>query len=229
MIIFVHFYFSIYTCRTCIISVDNYSDGKYGNIRVKAGNRLHAEEIEKVTGHPYTEDVPYEMCFPKNLNFEDYCYRSAILHQQLHTYVELYEMHLWLEMYLLPLSSENEGTGYCLYSYNVTPGVDTRTRTDVSPEVSSSVLASCIKLHDAKDFKECLDEVVKDVRTLCGARRCCVILVDEEARESLVLADSLRPEYNAKRTRESMNKSFYTTVESWGRTLQGSTGLIIKK
>ena len=210
------------------MSVDIYPDGKYGNIRVVAGNRAHAEEIEKVTGYPYKEDVPYELCFPKNMNFEDFCYRSAMQHQQLHSYVELYEMNLWLEMFFLPLESDIGTKGYCLYSYNVTPNSDAKVMSDVPQEIASAVLTSCVKLHEAKDFKECLNEVIKDVRNLCEARRCCIILVDEEARESLVLADSLRPEYTAIRTGESMNKGFYSTVESWKETIAGSTCLIIK-
>ena len=217
-----------YPCKACVMSVDIYPEGKYGNIRVAAGNKAHAEEIAMVTGHPYQEDVPYEMCFPKNMNFEDYCYRSAVLKQQLHSYVELYEMGLWLEMFLLPLDSDDENKGYCLYSYNVAPKSNASVMTDVSQDIASTVLASCVKLHEAKDFNECLNEVLRDVRNVCEARRCCILLVDEEARESKVLADSLRPEYTALRTAESMNKGFYSTVESWKSTLAGSTGLIVK-
>jgi diguanylate cyclase (GGDEF)-like protein len=217
-----------YKCKTCIMSVERFPDGTYGNIRVVTGNRAHIEEIERVTGHPYSDDVPYQMCFPENMNFEDFCYRCAIEHQPLHSYVEIYEMHLWLEMYLLPLNSDKDGTGYCLYSYNITPNANASIMTDVSPEVSSAVLTSCIKLHGEKNFEECISEVIGDIRDICGARRCCIILVDKEARESKVLADSLRPEYVATRTGEMMNKGFYSTVEGWEDTLAGSTSLIVK-
>ena len=217
-----------YKCKACIMSVEKFADGGYGNIRVVTGNRAHTQEIEMITRQPYADNVPYEMCFPQNLNFEDFCYRSACLNQQLHSYVEIYEMHLWLEMYLLPLESGRENIGYCLYSYNVTPRSDAGIMTDVSPEVASAVLSSCIKLHGERSFEECINDVINDIRNICDARRCCIILVDEEARESLVMADSLRPQYTAQRTGESMNKGFYSTVEGWKDTLAGSTSLIIK-
>ena len=85
-----------YTCRACIMSVEIYPDGKYGNIRVVTGNQAHAQEIQMVRGYAFEDGMPYEACFPKNLNFEDFCYRSAVLHQQLHSYVDLFQMGLWL-------------------------------------------------------------------------------------------------------------------------------------
>lgn len=215
-------------CKACIISVETFPDGRFGNIRVAAGNKAHADEIRMLRGYEFTDGMPYEACFPQNLNFEDFCYRSAILHQQLHTYVDIFEMGLWLEMYLLPLGSDKENVGYCLYSYNVAPKADTGSMADVSHEVSSAVLASCIKLHGTADFRECLHEVTNDLREICDARRCCILLMDEETRDCFILADSLRPGYVAMRKAETMNKSFYDTAASWKETLAGSTCLIVK-
>ena len=45
-------------------------------------------------------------------------YRSAILGQPMHTYVPLPQMGLWLNMFLLPLTSDRENTGYCVYIYD---------------------------------------------------------------------------------------------------------------
>ena len=217
-----------YSCKACVMSVELYPDGKYGNIRVVAGNQAHAQEIQMVRGYAFENGMPYEACFPKNLNFEDFCYRSAVLHQQLHSYVDLFQMGLWLEMYLLPLESDQEGIGYCLYSYNVAPKADTGTMSDVDPEVSSAVLASCIKLHGTEDFEVCIQGVIDDILGICGARRCCLLIVDEETRDCHLLADSKVEGYVASRLGESMNKSFYPTVESWKETIGGSTCLIIK-
>lgn len=217
-----------FQCKACIISVESYPDGKFGNIKVAAGNKAHADEIKMVRGYEFQNGMPYEACFPQNLNFEDFCYRSAIGHQQLHSYVDIFEMGLWLEMYMLPLESDQENIGYCLYSYIVTPKADTNSMADVSHEVSSTVLASCIKLHGTEDFKECINEVVDDLREICGARRGCLLLMDVEARDCSVLADSMRPGYIATRKSESMNKSFYKTAETWEGTLAGSTCMIIK-
>ncbi len=217
-----------YECMACVMSVETYPDGRYGNIRVVAGNHGHAERIQNVRGHGFQKDVPYEECFQKNLIFEDDCYRSAVLHEQRHSYVDLAELGFWLEVYMLPLSSDQENVGYCVYSYNLRPKTSATTRTDVAPEVASAVLDACIKLHGTKDFEQCISEVITDIRLICGARRCCILLVDEDAGTCTVLGDSVREGYVATRTRESMNTEFYHVVSTWKDTLGSDSCLIIK-
>lgn len=217
-----------YECMACVMSVETYPDGRYGNIRVVAGNQRHAERTQNVRGHAFQKDVPYEECFQKNLIFEDDCYRSAILHEQLHSYVDLAEYGMWLETYLLPLESDQENIGYCTYSYNLRPKTSATTRTDVAPEVSSAVLDSCIKLHGTQDFEECIGEVITDIRMICDARRCCILLVDDDAGTCTVLGDSVRDGYVATRTRESMNTEFYHVVCTWKDTLGSDSCMIIK-
>ena len=39
-----------YICKACILSVEKFPDGKYGNIRAVAGNRAHIEEVKLQTG-----------------------------------------------------------------------------------------------------------------------------------------------------------------------------------
>lgn len=217
----------LYKCKACVMSLETYPDGKFGNIRIAAGNKAHAEDIEHVTGHPFENDTPYELSFPKDLNFEDFVYRSAVQHQQLHSYVNLYQMGLWLEIYMLPLTSDKENVHYCLYSYNVTAQVDSKSMSDLSPETSSAILSACIKLHGAKDFKESMHEVIRDIREICDARRCCILLIDDENQDCFVLSDAIRPGV-AKPKGESMRKNFYYTAQTWESTLAGSTCLIIK-
>ena len=213
----------------CVVSIEKLKDGA-GEIRIVDGNDAYLASFsgEMYSAHVFVPNRVYTEYLPKNLNFEDFCYRSAVLHQQLHSYVDLFQMGLWLEMYLLPLESDQEGIGYCLYSYNVAPKADTGTMSDVDPEVSSAVLASCIKLHGTEDFEVCIQGVTDDILGICGARRCCLLIVDEEARDCHLLADSKVEGYVATRLGESMNKSFYPTVESWKETIGGSTCLIIK-
>ena len=122
-----------YECKACIMSVETYPDGTYGNIRVVTGNKAHCDDVAMITGRPVVDDTPYEMSFPKDMNFEEFCYSSAIHKKQLHTYVNLYQMGLWLEIYMLPLGSDKENTGYCLYAYNVSPDADAAVMADVSP------------------------------------------------------------------------------------------------
>ena len=68
----------LYKTKTCILSIEDMGKGRYGNIRVVAGNKAHADDIGQVTGHPFEPGCPYEMCFPKDLNFENFVYRFAV-------------------------------------------------------------------------------------------------------------------------------------------------------
>ena len=136
-----------YKTKTCILSIEKIDEKHYGNIRVVAGNQAHYDDILHIKGHPFVPGCPYEMCFPKNLNFEDFCYRCAIGGEPMHSYVSLYQMGLWLNMFMIPLISDEENTGYCIYSYDVTPQANTEKMSDVSADAASSVLETCIKLH----------------------------------------------------------------------------------
>lgn len=216
-----------YECKACIMSVETYPDGTYGNIRVVTGNKAHCDDVAMITGHLVADDTPYEMSFPKDMNFEEFCYRSAVLKKQLHTYVNLYQMGLWLEIYMLPLGSDKENTGYCLYAYNVSPKANAYTMSDLSPDLLSDVLSACIKLRGARDFETAIKEVITDIRNVCEARRCCILLVDDEEQSCSILADVLGPGVD-KPHGASMDKSFYGIAKTWEATLAGSTCLIIK-
>ena len=101
-----------YKAKACIISVDIYPNDHYGNIRIVAGNKAHCDDMLKTMHKEFIPGSPYAEYLPENKNFEDFCYRSSVLGQPLHTYVELPFMNLWLNMFLLPLESDKENTGY---------------------------------------------------------------------------------------------------------------------
>ena len=114
-----------YKTKACVMSVEKYSDGSYGNIRIAAGNKAHCDEMLNVMHRPFIPDSPYEEYLPQHKNFEDFCFRSAFLGQPLHSYVSLPQMGLWLNMFLLPLESDKENTlkKYCTQLSNVAPNL----------------------------------------------------------------------------------------------------------
>lgn len=217
----------LYKTKTCILSVDKYEDNRYGNIRVVAGNKAHCDDILHITGHPFEPGCPYEMCFPKNMNFEDFCYRCAVGGEPMHTYVHLYEMGLWLNMFMLPIESDDENKGYCIYSYEVTPQVSTAKMSDVSADAAANVLETCIKLHGASDFDKAINEVIADIRDVCGADECCVLYLDEDAKKCTCLAEARKPDapYSVS---NFLDDEFYFMAKKWEAALQGSTCIIIK-
>ena len=217
-----------YTCKACILSVDVNEDGSYENICVVTGNKLFKDDIEELTRQPFVDNTPYYLSLPKDLNFEDFIYRCAVLHQPLHTYVNLYQMNLWVEMYLLPLASDNDKTGYCLYSYTISPKVNENSMSDLSPETSSRVLASCIKFRGSDDFIKKVNEVTSDIRVICDAARCCILTIDNENETCAVLGDAHLPQFPSSLKTEQIRREFYRLVLTWEDCLAGSTCLIIK-
>ena len=77
---------SHYKAKACVMSVELFPDGSYGNIRVVAGNKAHCDDMEALRHTPFVPGSPYEMCFPKNQNFEDHCFRCIQSGKPLHAY-----------------------------------------------------------------------------------------------------------------------------------------------
>ena len=218
---------SHYRAKACVMSVELYPDGSYGNIRVAAGNKAHCDHMEALTHHPFVPGCPYEECFPKNQNFEDHCFRCVQSDKPLHAYVDLYMMGLWLNMFLLPLESDTENIGYCIYSYDVAPKADSSTMADLSAETATYVLNTCIKLRGTDNVKQTFQEVVEDIRKTCGSDHCCILLTDAENRECSIFAESIREDVKV-RPMSRYIEGFYAIAETWPETLAGSTCIIVK-
>ncbi|MBO4927865.1 MAG: sensor domain-containing diguanylate cyclase [Clostridiales bacterium] len=217
-----------YMNKTCIMSVDKLPDDHYGNIRIAAGNKAHCDDMFNVMHRPFVPDSPYEEYFPQNRNFEDFCYRCAILGQPLHTYVELPQMGLWLNMFLLPLESDKENTGYCIYSYEVTPHADSEQRASLSADTSSAVLQTCIKLRASGDIHDTFHEVVEDIRQICESDYCCILLTDNENCTCKTLAESIEPGSGLLPMDSYLDEKFFDITRTWNATLGDSTCLILK-
>lgn len=218
---------SHYKAKACVMSVELYPDGSYGNIRVVAGNKAHREEMESTQGRPFVPDSPYELCFPKNQNFEDHCFRCVQSGKPLHAYVNLYMMGLWLNMFLMPLDSDRENVGYCVYCYDVAPKADSSAMADLSGDTASNVLKACIKLRGAENVKQTFQEVVEDIRKSCESDQCCILLTDAENRECSIFAESTREGLKVQPMSRYV-EGFYAIAETWPETLAGSTCIIVK-
>ena len=176
--------------KSCVLSVETFEDGTYDNICVVTGNSLFKKDIEDLKKEPFIDNTPYYLSLPKDRNFEDFIYRSAVLHQSLHTYVNLSQMGLWVEMYLSPLKSDKENVGYCLYTYILSPCANEENMSDLAPETSSKVLAACIKLRGSENFLNTINEVASDIRKICGALKCTILTLDRENETCEIIGDS---------------------------------------
>lgn len=220
---------------TCVISVEMKEDGHYGDIRLVAGNKAYVDSIEAAWDGPQlmsNKFVPgslYQNYFPQDLNFETICYRAAVEKVPVHTYVHPDRFDFWFNLFLLPL--RNEGNMYyCTYTQEVTREADTQLMSNLSQDTASAVLNTCIKLHGARDFSETMHEVIKDIRALCGAFSCTILLMDPETRTCRALAeDRADPDMRASvETLIARHSDFYDVAESWEDTIGGSNCLIVK-
>jgi diguanylate cyclase (GGDEF)-like protein len=217
---------SHYRAKACVVSVEFFPDGTYGNIRVVAGNKAHCDDMAALN-HPFEPGCPYEACFPKNPNFEDHCFRCIRDGKPLHAYVDLYMMGLWLNMFLMPLDSDQENIGYCIYCYDVAPKADSSAMADLSADTAADVLKACIKLRGSQNIRQAFQEVVEDIGAICGSDHCCVLLTDDEKHECTTFAEFLR-EGSCLYPMSRYIQGFYEVAQTWPDTLAGSTCIIIK-
>ena len=220
---------------TCVISGEMLENGHYGDIRLVAGNKAYVDSIEQAWDGPQlmsNKFVPgslYQNYFPQDLNFETICYRAAVEKIPVHTYVHPDRFDFWFNLFLLPL--KNEGNMYyCTYTQEVTQKADTAKMASISQDTATAVLNTCIKLHGAQDLTEAMQEVIKDIRALCGAWSCTILLVDPETRTCRALAeDRENPDARASlATTLKLYPDFYDITESWLDTIGGSNCLIVK-
>ena len=53
---------SEYKTRTCVMSVEKFEDGGYGNIRIVAGNKPHYDDMQQTMHKPFVPNSPYAEC-----------------------------------------------------------------------------------------------------------------------------------------------------------------------
>ena len=217
-----------YKAKTCVISVERFPEGGYGNMRIVAGNKAHCDDMLQTIGRPFVPDSPYEAYFPKDKNFEDFCYRSAFLGQPLHTYVSLPQMGLWLNMFLIPLESDRENVGYCAYTYDVTPEADSEQRASLSAETSSAVLKTCIKLRGSDNVRKAFYEVIEDIRQICDSDLCCILLTNQEERTCFNLCEAIKEGSGLLSMDNYVTDAFFAITQTWEDTIGDSTCIIIK-
>ncbi len=222
---------------TCIISVQKMPDGKYGEIRFAAVNDLYRYPIE----HPVISasgEMPadvqikfepnslYEKYIPKDIGFEDICYRCAVQKKQLHTYVHLNNMDMWFDIFVIPLQCDEDDLCYCAYSTKPCDLSEIDFSTVNHAGTLEDVLKTCIRLHDTNDFEQTMKEVIRDIRILCDAEVCTIMLMDTETESCSVLATNIRSGSTLKRVTQFVN--FYEIANSWIRTIGESDCLVIQ-
>ena len=223
-----------FTTATCIISVEKLPDNDYGEIRIVTGNKAYVDSIEQVGEGPrlmlnkFIPNSEYQKYFPKDLNFEDFCYKSAILKQPQHSYVHPDRYDFWFDLFSLPLESDDEKLAYCTYTQVVSHKPNTEKMSNLSYDTSSDVLSACLKLKSSDDFNTAVKDLVKRLREICDSQYCCIMLMNIQDRTCHLLGESFSEDEEFNENDDWMDGHFFDVAETWEDLIGGSNCLIIK-
>ena len=234
---FLHSFTEQINSMASVFSVEKLPDGGYGKICLVTGNSIFFKKSddnhdkigeEALYKTDYSPNEPYENYMPKDKNFEDFCYRSAILGETLHTYIQPERMPMWLHLTAVPLRSDKENIGYCAFVQSFSEKPDYELMTNTDPDITANVLQICMKLRATNDFEAAVKDVIFDIRSLCGAEHCCVLSTDFGQRKCNVLSDVLSENSSLAAMKHIIDEDFFDIVDTWHNTIAGSTCAIIK-
>ncbi len=213
---------------SCIVSVEKRLGGGYGDIRHAAGNKKYADLLDvrmrpnvSTSSEYFVPGLLYTEYFQQNINFEDVCYRSAVLKKEVHTYAHIYNVDVWFDIYAMPLDHEEGNICYCLYSAIPNDNADSLLDTFNNSQTSNDVLKTCIKLHKANNLKEAMESVIAEIRMICKAEGCTVLLLNNEEADFSILASNFVPNSTIKRVTQF--NGYYDIANSW-KDMLGSEG-----
>ena len=198
---------------TCIVSVEKSADGGYGAIRFVAVNKKYEEIVRYRTNSQFVPDTVYSDIFPQSTAFEDACFRAAVLKKEVHTYAHIYNVDVWYDIYAMPLEYEDGSTCYCSYSAIRKKNADSLVDTLYTSRAANDVLKTCIQLHKANNLKEAMDNVIAEIRVICKAEGCTVLLLNKDEEDFSILATNFVPNSTIKRVTEF--DGYYNVANSW--------------
>ena len=223
-----------FSAMACIVSVEKNAEGNQRKFRIVAGNQAYIDSIEhpspmaKILANKFTPNKEYTSYVIRDLNFENYCYQAAVEKKCLHSYVHPDGVEIWFNMTFLPLESDDENLRYCIYIMQLEFSNNLEHMSGISDEIAASVLDTCIKLRGTNNFTATMKEVISDIRDLCDAEHCCILLMDELNRKCSVLGEAFAKDTLLLPMESIVNDDFYDIAESWVSTIAGSNCLIAK-
>lgn len=229
-----------------VLSVKINSDGSCGDICLEAANDLYLKSVN-VSREDFRPGKPYTNYIPKDLNFEAMSYRCVLEQRMIHSYVNAEFYNAWMELYLMPMDSEDVDKKYFMFSYDMSPKVDANVLADISPDIASRVIRTTLKLRETDDFKKSIRGIMDDIRADCEANRGCILLTDFKARTCSVLCDSLSPDEHTPDMASYLDEggylinpaedhsmkddnsdiAFFDIVETWADLIAGSNCYIV--
>ena len=219
---------------TCVVSVEVLEDGSCGPIRIVTGNESYIGTIERPAAgqdmltQKFVPNSEYTRYLTRDLNFEDYCFRSAVHKKCLHSYAHPERINVWFNMTFLPLDADDGNLRYCTYTMEIDHTPNAERLSSVTDRLAGQVLANAIRLRSAGDFKAAMGDVIKDIREACKAQYACILLMDDGSRTCSMLCEDIEEGSNLKSLESIIDDGFYEIAESWEGTIAGSNCLVVK-
>ena len=212
----------------CVVSVEKTKDG-FGEIRIVDGNDAYLASFqgEAYRNHIFKPNSIYTDYLVKNLNFEDYCYRSAVKKELLHSYAYPEYFKSWMHMIFVPLAYETKELSYCLYIMEINDEFNPELLASPRGDVYSKVLNTALQLSNSNDFQESVNNVTREVRKICNANFACILLIDELKEELTVLAEDREPSSDRKQMKDYMDEKFYNMVKTWDDVIDSNGNCVI--
>jgi len=195
-----------------VVSVERTASGGYGDIRFVAMNTKYSDMVDQ-RGQAFVSGALYTDYFPQNQSFEDVCYEAAILKKEVHTYAHISNVDVWFDIYAMPVEYVDGNIHYCIYTS--TPNDNAYALLDATgtSQTSNDVLKTCIQLHKANNLKEAMESVISEIRRICKAEGCTVLLINNDEEEYSILATNYVDGSKIKRVTEF--QGFYDIANSW--------------
>ncbi len=211
-----------------VLSVELKGEDDYGDVRLVEANDLYIESV-RARGCEFERGALYTTVIDRDLTFENLCYQGIKQNQPLHLYVEVKNgmFHAWLSNFVIPLVSDREDIGYCLFTYEMMPQLDATMMANTSAVAAEHVLKTCIRLRETPDFDDAMTTVIEDIRELCDANHCCILMVDDEKKKCSVLCESIKPGSGLLPMEHYLDDNFYDIVQTWPKAIGGDKCCVI--
>ena len=202
--------------RPCaIISVDRQERG----VRIVCANQFF-KDISP-TDAKYYDGMNYSDHMPRNVKFEEFCYRAAVLGEAGHVYAE-YPTG-WIDQIALPMRSEDEAVGLCMFTFEMTESAEVRRMATVSVNVMKFAIRTGIILASAEDFRAGVKTVLEGAISICGAHNSRMFLLDHRDRTYHIYCEA-EGELGVQRENKELSYEF---IQAWIKCIGDRNALLL--
>ncbi len=205
----------------CVLSVERLPDDKIGDLRIVAANKAYKDSMPP----NYYDGMLYTELFPKERKFEHFVASACLKRKQIHTYVEAKTIGKWMDQVYIPLESDRDDIGYCIFSYELTENADPERMGNISHDTATSVIKSCAVFRTAENFHTAASEVVQELFEKCEADRVRVVSVDELTQGLKYIAGKAKDGFDDQD--QGVDKIPPEVVKTWNKTIEQTNCLII--